>query len=56
MMRAVPWRIVTPTFGFEPKGDRRAADKRAVQAEIDESWEDIDEVLMPPSRERRMPG
>lgn len=43
-MRAVSWRIVAPSYGFEPKGDRRAADKRAAQAEIEDAWEDIHEA------------
>lgn len=43
MMRAMRWRRVTPTFGYDLKGSYRAQEKRAVQATITASQEEIDE-------------
>lgn len=43
MMRAMRWRRVTPTFGYDLKGSYRAQERRAAQAEIDASQEEIEE-------------
>lgn len=43
MMRAMRWRRVTPTFGYDLKGSYRAQERRTVQAEVDASQEEIDE-------------
>jgi hypothetical protein len=41
MMRAIRWQIETPTFGYDPKGSWRASEKRAMQSEIDDAWDDL---------------
>lgn len=43
MMRAIRWQRETPSFSYDVKGSWRAEDKRAVRAEIDASYEEIED-------------